>query len=220
MAPIEIVKPAAKDPLSELQDAITMQQTHLTSMEAEAAQLGAQLGETSTLSAMLKVRLSEGDASAAAQLDALEREEKDVARKHEGLRLRIVALQLELAPLVRRASELANERDQERQDRAVSDVIVRKEELLAIILESWQHSCESAYELMATLDGGLHNQPPLDEEHRRQVLALNNEIGARLQAAALVHVNEGNQFLFARSEVFSRMRVIPAKRKSSMRAAG
>ena len=74
---------------------------------------------------------------------------------------------------------------------------------------------------MALLDSGMSgNTQQLDAEHKRQVFALNTSVGERLQKAALVHANEQTAFQFARSEVFNRMKVIPAKRRESQRAAG
>lgn len=210
-----------EDPLEQLQTTITMHQSRLSSMETEAAQLGAQLGEIAGLSSKLKIRISEHDASAAEQLDKLEREEQEVSRRHEGLRLRIVTLQTELAPLVRQACELATERDLARQDALVKEITVEKDRLIDEILQSWTRACESGFDLMTLLDSGMSgNAQQLDTEHKRQVFALNTDVGARLQAAALVHANEQSQFVFARSEVFRHLRITPAKRKEIARAAG
>jgi hypothetical protein len=221
MAPIELVKPTSVlDSLPELQDSIAMRQSRLAAMQAEAAEMGAQLGEVSTLSSMLKVRLSEGDVEAGAQLDALEREQQGISRRQDGLRLRIISLQSELAPLVRQASELACQLDQSRQDHLVNEAAKRTDELIEEILSNWTRSCEAAFELMTLLDGRMAGEVRLDDEHRREIFALNTVVGERLQKAALVHVNQQAAFQFARSEVFRRLRIIPAKRKETTRAAG
>lgn len=223
MAPIELVKPEpepVRDPLAELQSEITLQQAKLAEMEAEARELGNHLGEIELLASTLKVRCSEHDAAAANQLDALEREQRSITRRREGLTLRIGSLQAELAPMVRQASELAVERNLARQDALVKEITVEKDRLIEEILQNWTDACESAFDLMTLLDGGMSGQQRLDDEHKRQVYSLNTDVGARLQAAALVHVNEQAAFQFARSEVFNRMKVIPAKRRESRRAAG
>jgi hypothetical protein len=223
MAPLELVTPKVeeqRDELVELQDTITLHQGRLDAMEQEAAQLGAQLGEISALSSKLKVRISEHDAAAASQLDALERERTEIERRHEGLRLRIISLKTELAPVVRRAAEVAGERDAERQDALVKKCEVEKDALIDEILSNWTRCCEAAFDLMVMLDGGMGGQLQLDAEHKRQLFAMNTDVGSRLQSAALAHVNEQTQFQFARGEVFHRMRVIPAKRREKVRAAG
>jgi hypothetical protein len=222
MAPLEIVKAVepVRDELETLQLTVTMHQSRLDAMEQEAAQLGAQLGEISGLSSKLKVRISERDAGAAVQLDALERERTEIERRHEGLRLRIISLRAELAPVVRQASVLAGERDAERQDALVKKCEVEKDKLIEEILSSWMRSCEAAFDLMVMLDGGMNGQMQLDDEHRRQLFAMNTDVGQRLQMAALVTVNEQSQFQFARGEVFRQLRIIPARRKESLRAAG
>jgi len=221
MAPIALVTPeVAQDPLEQLQTTITMHQSRLASMEAEAAQLGASLGEISALSSKLKVRISEGDPNATGSLDSLEREAQEITRRHEGLRLRVSSLESDLAPLVRQASELAAERDLARQDQVVKEITVEKDRLIDEILSHWTKACEDAFALMTLLDGGMSGQQRLDAEHKRQVFALNTSVGARLQSATLVHANEQSQFQFARSEVFARMKIVPAKRKAVVRAAG
>ena len=214
------VAPEVLDPLVALQTAITMHHARLAAMEDEAAQLGAQLGEISALSSKLKIRISERDAGAAEQLDALEREQREIERRREGLTLRIVALQSELAPLVRRASELAAERDAQRQDAVVGEIVIEKDRLIAEILVNWERSCEAAYDLMVLLDSGMSGAQQLDAEHKRQVYALNTSVGERLQSAALVHVNEQHAFQFARSEVLNHLKIISAKRRENRRAAG
>lgn len=222
MAPIALIIPeVAQGPLEQLQKTITMHQSRLASMEAEAAQLGAQLGESGALSSKLKVRISEGDTGAAAQLDALEIEQREISRRREGLCLRIAILQSELAPQLRNAAELAAERDAKRQDALVIEITTEKDRLIDEILSHWTKACEDSFDLMMLLDSGMSgNAQQLDAEHKRQVFALNTSVGARLQAAALVHANEQSQFVFARSEVFRHLRITPAKRKEIARATG
>jgi hypothetical protein len=222
MTPIEIVKPVEpdRDELEELQTAITLHQGRLNMMEEEAAHLDSQMSRIGVLANALKIRISEHDAGAADQLDCLEREQQEIARRREGLRLRIVSLQSELVPMTREASALASQRDLARQDALVKECEVEKDALIEEILSNWTRCCEAAFDLMVMLDGGMGGQLQLDAEHKRQLFAMNSDVGERLQGAALVHVNEQTQFQFARGEVFHRMRVIPAKRREKVRAAG
>jgi chromosome segregation ATPase len=220
--PIEIVKAVEpdRDELEELQTAITLHQGRLNAMATEAERLESQLGRIAALSSQLKVRCSEHDAGAPAQLDALEQEKIAIERQQEGLRLRISSLQSELAPMTREASTLASQRDLARQDALVKKCEVEKDALIEEILSNWTRCCEAAFDLMVMLDGGMNGQLQLDDEHRRQLFAMNTIVGERLQAAALVTVNEPSQFQFARREVFRQLRIIPARRKQRLRAAG
>jgi hypothetical protein len=223
MAPIELVTPKVeeqRDELAELQDVITMQSAKVSAMQDEAAQLANHLVEIGQLASALKVRVSEGDGAAVTELDALESEQRAIERRREGLVMRIATSSAELAPLVRQANAMAAERDFLRQENVVKQIAIEKDRLIAEILASWERSCEAAYDLMNLLDGGMSGAQRLDEEHRRTVFSMNTSVGQKLQDAALVHVNEQHQFMFARSEVFARMKIIPAKRKESLRAAG
>jgi hypothetical protein len=222
MAPLEIVKAVEpdRDELEELQTAITLHQGRLNAMATEAERLESQLSRIAALSSQLKVRCSEHDAGAPAQLDALEQEKIAIERQQEGLRLRISSLQSELVPMTREASALASQRDQERQDALVKRCEVEKDALIEEILSNWTRCCEAAFNLMVMLDGGMGGQLQLDAEHKRQLFAMNTDVGERLQAAALIHANFQHQFVFARSEVFARMKIIPAKRREKVRAAG
>lgn len=190
MIPIAIVEPVVeRDQLEELQTSISMHQARLTSMQEEAAQLGAQLGEITALSPKLKIRISEGDAGATVSLDSLEHEEQEISRRHEGLKLRIASLQAELLPLLRRAAELAGERDQKRQDVFLVTVRQRADEQLEALSVLWREACGAAFDLMSTISEPLSGSVVLDSEHRTAILALKNDINMRLQRLRLERVN-------------------------------
>jgi hypothetical protein len=222
--PLTLMEPIKAEPergeLEQLQLEITMQQAKISAMQEEAAGLANHIVEIAQLASALKIRVSEGDGAAVVQLDALEIEQRSIERRREGLSLRLVTSNAEMQPLVRQANAMAAERDFLRQEDLVKQIAIEKDRLIAEILASWERSCEAAYDLMNLLDGGMSGAQRLDEEHRRTVFSMNTSVGERLQAAALVHVNLQHQFVFARSEVFARMKIIPAKRKESLRAAG
>jgi hypothetical protein len=220
MSPIALVTPQEpeRDPLEEMQTAITLHQSRLNAMATEAERLESQLGRIAALSSQLKVRCSEHDAGAPAQLDALEQEKIAIERQQEGLRLRISSLQSELGPMTREASVLAAERDQQRQNHVVKEAAARCDELIASILEEWEAACADAHELMTLL--GAHDRTALDEEHKRQIYGLMTTVAERLLAASLAHVNAANEFEFRHSTLFRGLAIIPAKRKDSLRAAG
>lgn len=225
--PMELVPPvtppepeAIRDELETLQDTVTMHTCRLTAMEEEGRELGNHLGQIEQLASALKIRCSEGDGDAVTQLDALEAEQRTIERRREGLALRIVSLQSELQPLVRRSSELAIEREARRQDAVVREIEVAKDRLIKDILNRWTEACEASFALMELLDSAMAGRQTLDQEHKARILALNTDIHQRTQRAALAHINEQHKFEFRYSEVFKQLEIVPARRKELARAAG
>lgn len=221
MAPIALVTPEEvahqDDPLKELQNIIVMRQSCLTALEAESAQLGTALGESLALASTLKVRISENDGSAVEQLDELERQQRSITRRREGLTLRILSLRAEIEPLVRQASALASERDADRQDASVQAIRRDVDRLLQTTLDRWQQACAAAFDLMTVLDAKGES---LDEEHRRMLLTMKSDIGGKLQAAALAPTNFGHEYVVNYSEVFRQLVIVPCKRREATQRAG
>jgi len=101
-------------------------QTQLTAMEAEASEVASQLAESHVLASQLEdtnfrarkvCECAAGYSGASADR---------TARRHDGLSLRCAAMRVEMAPIVRRASVLALERDAARQDRVVRNIGIEK----------------------------------------------------------------------------------------------
>lgn len=223
MTPIEIVRPSPqpeRDPLEEMQTAISMAQAKVTAMQDEAGRLGASLGEIAGLSSTLKVRCSEHDAGAAAQLDALERERVEIERRREGLVLRIATANEEMQPLLREATRMAIERDQQRQDLLVKEMRARKDALIEEVLKHWTAACDAAFELTTLLDSGRLGQVQLDAAHKQILLGMLSDMGERLLAASLAHVNLSHEYQFAPSQAFRTLTIVPARRKILRAAAG
>ena len=227
--PLEIVRsepaviaepePAAADELEQLQDTVTKRTCRLILMEQESAELGQQLGEMIGQASQLKIKISEGNAGAVVDLDALDAEKIALERHQEGLRLRIVSLQAELQPLVRRSSELAAQRDAERQDQLVKTMAVEKDRLIEEILAHWTQACESSFDLMELLNTATNRQT-LDPEHQAQVFGFHTDVGARLLAASLTHVNQQSEYRFAYNQVFRHLEIVPAAKRKDLAAAG
>jgi chromosome segregation ATPase len=213
-APLAVVSTAAPveaDELTELQSEIEQHRAALAGLEEEARAADSKLGGVAHLATALKVRLSEGDTDATAALDTLEREELGIRRTHDGLMVRIQAMQREIAPLVTRASELAQARDAIRQDEVLKHLTARTETMTAEIISHWRAACATSYDLIEMLDGAMNGHVPLDEEHRRQARVLNVSVGRAMLQATLSHVNE--RFNFARPEVFHNLKIVPARRR-------
>jgi hypothetical protein len=214
-SPLAVVTPAAvpieADELTELQSEIEQHRAALAGLEEEARAADSKLGGVAHLASALKVRLSEGDADATAALDTLEREELGIRRTHDGLTVRIQAMQRDIAPLVTRASELAQARDAIRQDEVLKHLTVRTERLTAEIISHWRAACATSYDLIEMLDGAMNGHVPLDEAHRREARVLNVSVGRAMLQATLSHVNE--RFSFARPEVFHNLKIVPARRR-------
>jgi hypothetical protein len=210
--------PVERDELEDLQTEIEMHRAQLAGLEDGAREAGNKLGEIAHLASALKVRISEHDSNAVAGLDALEREELMIRRTHDGLVLRIQAMQQEIAPKVARASELAIARDAVRQDEVLKDLATRTDAMVAEIIGHWHEACRVGFDLMEMLDGSMSgSRVPLDEEHRRQVLVLNTSVGKKMLAATLSHVNE--RFVFARPEAFHNLKIVPARRRDEPQPA-
>lgn len=178
----------ASDGLSELQSVIDMRSAQLHMIEAEVGAADSQLAEIAGLAANLKINLSEGDLSATASLDSLEREETAIRRVREGTLSRIATLQAELAPLNARAVQLARDRERRRQDDLVADAKNRAEEQFNELSGLWLRTCCAAFDLMNTLAGPAPGG--LDPEHLAAFRAIRNHAEAQLQQLRLSLVNE------------------------------
>jgi hypothetical protein len=203
--------------LETLQAEIDADHQQLAQLEDEARQLGASLGEIAGAAAQLKVEASQGSPNACSALDALDDKQRSIERRHEGLRLRIGTLTSGLAPKLRRATELAQIRDAERQDQAIADLKARTDAMTAELLHHWRASCGIGFDLMKLLDGAI-GAPTLDAEHRRQALTLNTAIGKQLLAASVANANE--HWRFARADSFHSLRIIPGKPRTEIERAG
>jgi DNA repair exonuclease SbcCD ATPase subunit len=210
--------PDERDELASLQREIEAQQAELSDLEQEAREIGSQLAEGAQLASQLKIKISEGNVDANTALDSLEREQRAIERRHEGLRLRISTLQAVIQPKIRRASELAQVADGARQDEILSEITAKAETMTDELLQNWRNACALGYDLMAMLDTAMGGHVPLDEEHKRQVLVVNVNIGKRLLAASIAQANE--RWIFARSESFHSLKVIPGKAKEAVARAG
>jgi chromosome segregation ATPase len=204
--------PVERTELEELQSEIAQHHVALAGLEDESRAADSNLGEIAHLASALKVRVSEGDANATAALDTLEREELGIRRAHDGLSVRIQAMQREIAPKVARASELAQAQDAVRQDETLKDLTVRTEKMVRQIIANWHEACRVGYDLMEMLDGSMSGRHvALDEEHKRQIQVLNMTVGKAMLQASLSHVNE--RFSFARPEAFHNLKIVPARRR-------
>jgi len=223
--------PVVVDALSELQLTISMHQAKKAAMAAELDNLESSLSRIATLSTGLKVRISEGDNSAAQQLDQLEGEAITIQRSAEGLRLRLSRLDADIAPLIEEANRLAAQRDRERQDATVRSAYVRKDQMIRDLLSYWEKANSAAFDLMELVAGvteidqrrEVHlegQRQVLDEEHRRQLAGLVTEIGERLMRARALHVNQAAYYDFHYSQVFRHLEVVPARRREEPRRAG
>jgi hypothetical protein len=222
-APLAIVAPQSaaepRDDLAELHLEIAMQQVQLASLEEEARATGSQLAEVALLASQLKVQISEGISSASVELDSLEREQRTIERSHEGLKLRIVSLQAAIAPKLRKASDLAVIRDQQRQEAAITELREQVERMTDSVLDHWRAGCVQAFDLVSLLDAAMGGRSvPLDEEHRRQVLQVNLQMGAKVLKAQTELVNV--RMAFARMESFHRLTILPAKPKDLIARTG
>jgi chromosome segregation ATPase len=225
--PLAIVPPSRQEQssdeaLADLQSEITRDQSQLSGLEEEARDAGNQLGEIAQLSSALKIRISERDSAASSALDALEKERTAIERRHEGLNLRIRSLQTLIAPKVRRVAELAEARDQARQDQSVEDLRVQCEALTAELLNHWRAACSTGFDLMNLLDDAMTAHANLDEAHRHLVLALNGDFGAKMLQASLEHVNgAGGGWVFApRVNGFHALKILPGRPRSAIARTG
>jgi chromosome segregation ATPase len=217
---MELARPETRDALEELQTSITMHSAKLSKMQSERDGLNSQLQRIGSLSAALKVRISERDAAAAVQLDQLETEARAIERSAEGLKLRIASAEAELRPMVIEASTLAAQRDQQRQDQVVRDIEAERDRLVAEILDSWERACESAYDLTSLLDPGRAGEIRLDKEHANALLRMASEMGTTLQVASLQHVNHQNEFEIRHASWFRVLVIQPLRRKKQSALAG
>jgi len=206
------------DELEILQTEITLDQSVLSGLEAEAREAGNQLAELGQRTSQLKVKISEGSLNASMELDALENEQRASTRRHEGLRLRIETLQTAIAPKLRRGAELAQEADAIRQNEIVSDLTAKAGCMTAELLENWRHACAVGYDLMTLLNEGMSGQIPLDEEHKRQILGVNLNVSKALLHASLEHVNA--HWAFARPDGFHSLKVLPGRPREQIAKAG
>ena len=222
--PVAEPTPIVLDALSELQLTISMHQAKKSAMAAELDNLESQLSRIATLSAELKIRISQKDEGAVAQLDAVERERITIERHAEGLRLRLVQMDADIEPMIAEANRLALLRDGERQDEVVRLAYGRKDQLIRDLLSHWEQANAAAFELMDLVAGvteiegrrelNLEGQRQvLDEEHRRRLAAIVTEVGERLMSARALHVNESHQYEFRYSQVFRHLEIVPARRK-------
>ena len=186
-APIKVVH-AERGELAELQVTISMHSGRLAALEAEVQAADSKLAEIGRLASSLKVRLAEGDNTATASLDALEREELGIRRLREGTLSRIATLQAELAPLNARAAQLARDRDRQRQDQVVADAKKRAEEQFDRLAALWFQTCAAAYEWQVTLSGPAPGG--LDPEHAAVFGQIRNRADIQLQQLRLSLVND------------------------------
>jgi hypothetical protein len=211
-APAAVVTalPIERDALTELQSDIEERQATLIGLEDEAREADSKLGGIAGLAATLKVQISEGSETAAANLDALEKQELSIRRVREGLNLRIQAMQQEIAPLVARAAELAAAADAIRQDKTLKDLTQRVELMTGEIISHWEKACAVGYDLMRMLDAHIGGVIPLDAEHQRQARILSMSIAKAMLHASLAHANE--RFQFADAAPFHNLKIVPARR--------
>lgn len=201
------------DELQQLQTIVAMQQAKMNSLQDELRGVEALLAQSYQLATSLKVKISEHDADAGRQLDSLEREQRDLLRRQDGLNLRLQVQQADLMPLTTRASELAQERDLCRQDAIVKETIVEIDALVETVIAQWQGACETAYSLSVLLNS--HERGDLDAEHKRQVLSRITAVGQRLSDASVQPVNKPHEYveLHSHSQAFRQLAIVPRKRR-------
>jgi chromosome segregation ATPase len=199
------------DELQQLQTVVAMQQAKMNSLQDELRGVEALLAQSYQLATSLKVKISEGDADAGRQLDSLEREQRDLLRRQDGLNLRLQVQQADLIPLTTRASELAQERDRSRQDAIVKETTVEIDALVETVIGRWQEACETAYRLSVLLNS--HERGDLDAEHKRQVLSRITAVGQRLSDASVQPVNKPHEYVELHSQAFRQLAIVPRKRR-------
>lgn len=193
--------------LDQVQDQITKLQQERAGLEGQSRGHSELLAAIDGESVALKERLAAGDVSLTPALDEFDRRRTESNRKLDGIRSSIASLDGRMAPLARRARELAQVIDVQRQDQAVVAFEKKTELLSKEIIESWQKACMKSYELATTIEDAIHSN--LDHEHKGRILALNEALNNRFLSESLKPTNES--WITRETHLTRRMAVIAAR---------
>ncbi len=201
---------APAETLDQVQAEITKLQQERASLEGQSRGHSELIAALDLESIALKEKLAAGEVSVTPLLDALDRKRTESTRKLDGIRYSISNLETQMAPLARRARELAQVVDQLRQDEVVKFFQETAAQLSKQVIDGWVKACRDAYELVVVVDNAVH-AGNLDDVHRSQVLGINEKLNVLFQQEGLRPVNEA--WVRHESHLFRRMAVVAARPK-------